>query len=96
MEHCEIFPGRRGMNSKVADSFWRSYEALPAEVQGLALKNFRLWLSNPQHPSLHFKRFKNEFWSARVGGHYRAIGYFRDSDTFVWIWIGTHEDYNKF
>lgn len=40
-------------------------------------------------------RFRPGDWSARVGDHYRAVGYFEDSDTFIWTWIGTHEEYNK-
>jgi hypothetical protein len=31
----------------------------------------------------------------RVGDYYRAIGHFVEKDTFLWTWIGTHEDYNK-
>lgn len=84
------------MNSKAASTFWKSYEKLPVEVRRLALKNFRLWLANPCHPSLHFKPFGEKFWSARVGDHYRVVGYRRDRNTFVWTWIGTHEEYNKF
>jgi hypothetical protein len=84
------------MNSKAAATFWKSYEKLPAEIQRLTLKNFRLWLENQGHPSLHFKPFKEKFWSARVGEHYRAVGYRRDQKTFVWTWVGTHEEYNKF
>ena len=84
------------MNSKAAASFWECYHALPAEVRRLALKNFRLWLAEPNYPSLHFKPFKRNFWSARVGIHYRAVGYYRDGKTFVWTWIGSHEGYNKF
>lgn len=83
------------MTSKAARSFWQRYDALPAEVQRLADKNFQLWLANPQHPSLHFKPLKNHNWSVRVGAHYRAAGYLRDKNTFVWTWIGTHEEYNK-
>ncbi|MGB7746357.1 MAG: hypothetical protein WBN75_03640 [Verrucomicrobiia bacterium] len=84
------------MNSKAASTFWKSYEKLPVEIRRLALKNFRLWLANPRHPSLHFKPFWEKFWSARVGDHYRVVGYHRDPNTFVWTWIGTHEEYNKF
>jgi len=43
-----------------------------------------------------FKKFKDDFWSVRVGSHYRATGYFLSSDAFVWSWIGTREEYNKF
>ncbi len=39
--------------------------------------------------------FKNNQWSARVGDRYRAVGRFVDGNTFVWTWIGSHEDYNK-
>jgi hypothetical protein len=54
-----------------------------------------MWLKDPFHPSLHFKKLKDDQWSVRVGDHYRATGYFLNSDTFVWDWIGTHEAYNK-
>ena len=84
------------MKSKAAASFWRCYDGLPASVRKQALKDFRLRLTHPEYPSLHFKPFKRAFWSARVGIHYRAVGYYRDSQTFVWTWIGTHEEYNKF
>ena len=84
------------MNSKAASSFWKGHDDLPDPVRKLALKNFRLWLANPDYPSLHFKPFKKNFWSVRVGEHYRAVGYYRDNQTFVWTWIGTHEEYNKF
>lgn len=45
--------------------------------------------------SLRFKKLKGNVWSVRIGYHYRATGYFLTSDTFVWNWIGTHEEYNK-
>ena len=83
------------MISKVAPPFWKRYAKLPKAVQRLADKNYELWLQNQGHRSLHFKRFRRGDWSARVGDHYRAVGYFEDSDTFLWTWIGTHEEYNK-
>jgi len=69
------------------------YEALPEEVRALADKNYLLLKSNPKHPSLHFKRL-GELWSVRVGAHYRALGT-EVEDGIVWIWIGTHNDYDK-
>ncbi len=83
------------MTSKVAGSFWKRYAELPEQVQRLALKNYALWLADQGHRSLRFKPFKHGDWSVRVGDHYRAVGYFRDKDTFLWTWIGTHEEYNK-
>ncbi len=83
------------MISKAAPSFWRCFHALPVRVQRVAYKNYQVWLQNPHHPSLRFKPLKGDLWSVRVGSHYRAAGYFRDDNTFVWIWIGSHEEYNK-
>ena len=69
------------------------YEALPSDVRNLADKNFQLLKSDPRHPSLHFKRI-GEFWSVRIGLHYRALGMPVD-DGIYWFWIGTHADYDK-
>ncbi len=33
-------------------------------------------------------------WSARVGAHYRALGFDHD-DAILWFWIGSHADYDK-
>jgi len=83
------------MISKVARSFWKELTALPKATRRLAFKNYQLWLENPEHPSLRFKKFRHGQWSVRVGDHYRAVDFFRDAKTFVWTWIGSHEDYNK-
>ena len=73
--------------------FWALYEALPAEVRTTADKNYALLKDNPQHPSLHLKKV-GPLWSARVGDQYRALG--KDVEGGVlWIWIGTHADYDK-
>jgi hypothetical protein len=83
------------VNSRVAREFWRLFYDLPPEIQRLAYKNYLLWQNDPRHPSLRFKPLGSGRWSARVGEHYRAVGRFVESDTFLWTWIGTHEDYNK-
>ena len=83
------------MKSKADPDFWRRFNKLPLQVRRLAQKNYALWLANPFHPSLRFKRFEGESWSVRIGDHYRATGYFLTPDIFVWNWIGTHEEYNK-
>ncbi|ULA64092.1 MAG: hypothetical protein LZF86_110793 [Nitrospira sp.] len=33
-------------------------------------------------------------WSARVGDHYRVLG-FDILDGITWFWIGTHADYDR-
>ncbi len=83
------------MTSKAARSFWERYAGLPTEAQRQADKNYQFWLANPHHPSLRFKPFRNRNWSVRVGAHYRAVGYFHGENTFVWTWIGSHEEYNR-
>jgi len=51
---------------------------------------------NPRHPSLDFKKLAGhgERFSIRVGDHYRALGH-KISGGYEWVWIGSHEDYNK-
>jgi hypothetical protein len=80
--------------SRGTSEFWRRYRALPVEVRALAQKNYRLWSANAYHPSLQFKSIGKSDWSVRVGGHYRAVGKF-SGETFLWEWIGSHEEYSK-
>lgn len=81
------------MNHFATPEFWYHYRRLPQEVRDLADKNFQLLLSNPHHPSLHFKKI-GSLWSARVGLHYRALAV-DDADGVHWFWIGTHADYDQ-
>ena len=74
--------------------FWQFFDALPKRVQKLARKNFALLKSDPRHPSLHFKRI-GICWSVRIGLDYRAVED-EASDGFLWLWIGTHKEYEKF
>ena len=63
------------------------------EVRELADKNFRLLPRDPRHPSLQFKKVGN-LWSTRVGLAYRALAV-EDGEDFLWVWIGTHDDYDR-
>jgi hypothetical protein len=69
---------------------------LPEPIQRLAVKNYRLWQQNSNHPSLDFKKLggANERFSVRVGIHYRALGHLVPGGV-EWVWIGSHEGYNK-
>jgi hypothetical protein len=84
------------MTSKATRRFWKQYQELPEPIQRLALKNYRLWRGNPHHPSLDFKKLAGpgDRFSIRVGSHYRSLGH-KISGGYEWVWIGTHEDYNK-
>ncbi|MEY4195371.1 MAG: hypothetical protein RLZZ226_1739 [Pseudomonadota bacterium] len=69
------------------------YERLPMDIRNLADKNFQLLKADSSHPSLHFKKV-GEVWSARVGSNYRAVATPIDGG-FLWVWIGTHAEYDK-
>jgi hypothetical protein len=81
------------MKSRASNKFWRLYNQLPQEIQKLADKNYRLWVGNHWHGSLHFKKVK-DFWVARVGDNYRAVGIEFDG-VITWFWIGLHDDYEQ-
>ena len=72
--------------------FLKHYQQLGPSVQRLADRNFRRLKAQPDHPSLHLKQV-GRFWSVRVGLHWRALAV-RDGDDFVWLWIGSHADYD--
>lgn len=81
------------MRHSVSPKFWALYEALPKQARDIANKNFQLLKSDPQHPSLHFKKL-GDHWSVRVGAHYRALAFEVDGGMH-WFWIGTHAEYDK-
>lgn len=81
------------MKHRTTERFWRCYRSLPGEVQSLADKNFGLLKKNPRHASLQFKKV-GELWSARVGYAHRALAV-EDAGGFIWVWVGTHDDYEN-
>jgi len=81
------------MKHFAAPSFWELYDPLPASIQALADKNYKLLEANPRHPSLRLKKV-SEYWSARVGIKYRAVGVEIDEGV-LWFWIGTHAEYDR-
>lgn len=84
------------MNHFTLPRFWQYYKRLPADIQRLADKNYRLLKLDPLHPSLHFKKVgtRRQLWSVRVGLNYRALGV-EKPDGIYWFWIGTHAAYDK-
>ena len=81
------------MKHRANPRFWRAYRALPSDIRQLADRSYKLLKDNPAHPSLHFKKV-GQFWSARVGLHYRAMAVEANAD-LVWFWIGSHAEYDK-
>ncbi|HLK03113.1 MAG TPA: hypothetical protein VKT53_01640 [Candidatus Acidoferrum sp.] len=84
------------MKHLATEAFWQAYEELPPEIRGRADRQFQQLKSNPQHPSLQFKKVGasrgREVWSARVTLNYRALALKRPSG-FLWFWIGDHKKY---
>jgi len=78
---------------RTTDRFWKFFKNLPSHIQYLAEDNFELLKNDLKHPSLHFKKVGN-FWSARIGLNYRALS-FEDGEDFIWVWIGTHDEYMR-
>ena len=65
-------------------------------MQKRARKAYRLFLDQPSHPSLNFKRVhtRQPIYSVRISFDYRALGVC-EADTVIWFWIGSHSDYEK-
>jgi hypothetical protein len=84
------------VKSKCTGRFWRLHDALPAHVQVHARRSYEHWKHDHSHPSLDFKKLKGGKgrFSIRIGDHHRAIGRLI-GDVVEWVWIGSHEDYNK-
>ena len=84
------------MNSRTTRSFWKLFDAMPTGVRDQARKSYRLWHDDPSHPSLYFKRVhaREPLYSVRVGRGYRALGLL-EGDTVTWIWIGSHDEYER-
>lgn len=78
---------------KATSRFWKYFESLPEKVKKKAREQFELLKQNPYHPSLHFKKV-GKFWSVRITDYYRALA-IQDGHDYIWVWIGTHDDYEK-
>lgn len=78
---------------RTTPQFWERFYALPEPIQRLARKNFELLKANPSYPSLHFKKV-GQYWSVRIGLSYRALAV-EDGADFIWVWIGSHDEYDR-
>lgn len=78
---------------RATDRFWEAYNSLPEKIRASADRSYAILRQNPKHPSLRFKKV-GEFWSARVGIHHRALAV-SDGDGFIWVWVGTHDEYDR-
>ena len=85
------------MRNKRSKRFNKLLAKLPLHVQKQAKDAYRTFQKDPYYNSLEFKPLKGQdtLYSVRIGAYYRAIGDKR-GDTILWIWIGTHEEYNHY
>lgn len=72
------------------------FQDLPSDVREDAKRAYRLFRTDPSHPSLHFKKMGGEdrIHSVRVGLGYRALAVVEQGRA-VWYWIGSHSEYDR-
>ena len=83
------------MKSVTTERFRRLYGAAGTQRQAQIKRSYKLWLENPAHPSIRFKKVHNTepIYSARVDLDWRALGVL-EGDTVVWFWVGPHDEYD--
>jgi hypothetical protein len=82
------------MRSRTTERFRLLFRQLPLEIQAECRKAYRLFLQNPRHPSLNFKKIAGNIYSARITLNYRAVGVLEGNE-IIWIWVGSHAEYDK-
>lgn len=81
------------MRHRATPDFWYYYRQLPDEIQDLADRCYELLRQDLRYPSLRFQKV-DQFWSVRIGIHYRALAVEEGGD-IAWFWIGTHAEYDR-
>ena len=84
------------MRSRTTRSFREAFRSLPVDIQVRARKAHALFLKNPRHPSLRFKKVHTvePVFSARISAGYRALGVV-GADQVVWFWVGGDREYER-
>ena len=83
------------MKSVTTERFRRLYAAAGAQRQAQIKRSYMLWIDNPSHPSIRFKKVHDTepIYSARVDLDWRALGVL-EAGTVVWFWVGPHDEYD--
>lgn len=84
------------MISRTTEQFWICYNKLPVQIKKEAKKAYSLFIKDPYHTGLHFKRVHStkKVFSLRISRDYRALGIKQD-ENIIWFWIGSHSDYEN-
>ncbi len=85
------------MTSRLHPRFRRCFERLPKDIRQRAREAYRRFAADPAHPGLRFKRLQSDLplWSVRISDSYRAVGVRKTDDEIIWIFIGTHAEYDR-
>jgi len=69
---------------RASSRFWKAFEHLPSSVKDKAREAHRLWLVDPRHSSLQFKKVHERYniFSVRVGLGWRAVCVREDAAAF--------------
>jgi len=69
---------------------------LPGDIKKQAKEAYTLFIADPYHPGLHFKRVhsRRPVFSVRISLNYRAIGILQKNE-MIWFWIGSHSQYER-
>ena len=88
------------MNSSCLPEFWERYKAHPpaartaADACSHSPETVLVFIGKPaRFPSAYAVKGNSDWWSIRIGDHYRALCV-RDGQDCVWFFIGSHADYN--
>jgi len=84
------------VQSKTTAKFRALLSGAPQAVQPKANAAYALWLKNPDHPSLRYKKVHQSLpiYSVRIDLDWRAVGTLQ-KNTMIWYWVGSHRDYEK-
>ena len=84
------------MRSVTTSAFRKCFDSLPKRIQERARRAYKVFLSDPSHPSLQLKQVHTSrpIFSVRVSLGYRALA-IREDDIWIWFWIGSHSDYEQ-
>lgn len=78
----------------VTEEFERLYKKLPKSIRNKTEKQEKLFRKNPFYPSLHTEKLNpkgKQLWSFRVDKKYRVAFRFIDSETTLFLAIGSHD-----
>jgi hypothetical protein len=84
------------VRSHTTHEFRERLDRAPEDVRAKAEITYRLWQSNPSHPSLRFKKVHTNLpvYSVRIDIDWRALGVVKGGE-MVWFWIGPHKEYER-